>query len=178
LYSFINNEKYSIQGLSQWNGDDKIISLGYVTQIAGLHKISIHQIQGVLDTGVNIYLEDLYDNSITDLKTDAYEFQSAQGNFDDRFRLIFTEQVLQTKELSKLKHINLLEDCGVFKLISNEKDLQKVEIYAVSGKKLLTYQSKKPENKIMMNLSSIPHQVLISKVFFTDGIINSIKGIR
>jgi hypothetical protein len=178
LYSFINNEKYSIQGLSQWNGDDKVIPLGYVTQTAGLHTIAIHQVQGVLDTGVNIYLEDLYNNSITDLKTNTYEFQSTQGSFDDRFRLIFTENTLQTNELNKLKHINLIENCGVFELISNEKDLQKVEIYAVSGKKLLSYQSKKPENKISMNLSSIPHQVLIFKVFFTDGVINSIKGIR
>jgi hypothetical protein len=178
LYTFINNEKYSIQGLSEWNGNDRVIPLGFVTRTAGLHTISIQQTQGVLDLNVNIYLEDLYNNTLVDLKSTDYEFQTTQGAFDDRFRLIFTENTLQTDEFKKQKHINLLENCGVFELISDRKNLKKVEIYAINGKNLLTYRTKKPEERISMNLHSIPHQVLIFKVYFTDGTVNTIKGIR
>jgi hypothetical protein len=178
LYSFINNEKYSIQGLSAWNGAEKIIDLGFVTSTAGMHTIAINRSQGVLSNSVNIYLKDLYNNMLIDLRNTAYQFQTTQGTFNDRFQLIFTENNLNTDEIKPLKQINLINNDGVFRLISDDSNLQKVDIYTVSGKKILSYTTKQPDKNILMNLHTVPSQLLIFRIFFIDGTSQNIKAIR
>jgi len=178
LYSLSGNEKLAIQGLSLWTGEDREIPLGFTVTADGSHTISLHQVEGVFQEDVNVYLKDLYMGNTIDLKEGAYDFTAEQGTYNDRFVLVFTTRALQVDEVENLLHVNVLSNNGMFMAVSDQNNINQVEIYDLTGKLLKLYQTQQPENKVEMNLKSLPPQVLIFKIILTDQNSMVIKSIR
>lgn len=179
LYSLSGNEKYTIQGLSAWDETERVIPLGFRTLSSGTHRLSLPYYEGVFQSGVNVYLKDLYTGNIVDLKQNSYDFTADQGIYNDRFELLFTRHTLQVDETDKdMIHINLQSDNGMFNLISDTDNIRRVDIIDLSGKLLLSYVTKKPEQNLSMNLKSVPPQVLLFSLTLSDGNRFVVKGIR
>jgi len=178
LYSLSGTDKLAIQGLSSWTGEDREIPLGFTVTADGSHTISLHQAEGVFQEDVNVYLKDLYTDNTIDLKENPYDFVADQGTYNDRFVLVFTTRALQVNMFESLFHVNILSNDGTFIAVSDQKNIDRVDIYDMSGKLLISYNAQQPESKIEMNLRSVPHQVLIFKVILTDQNSISIKSIR
>ena len=177
LYSINENNKFTIQGLSAWNNTDRVIPLGYSTTETGTHQIAINRTEGILNY-VNIYLQDNYLNILHDLKTEPYTFQTDRGQFDNRFKLIFTRNNMAVDEIEAVKKINLLSGNGKYIVISNQADIKTVDVYGINGKLLKTIDSKTPVKTVHLDLSDISHQVLIFKIKLKDGTPVILKGIR
>jgi len=178
LYSLSGKDKLIIQGLSSWDDETREVPLGFNTVAGGSHTISLHEAEGVLRGDVNIYLKDLYESKIIDLKQNAYDFSAEQGNYDDRFVLIFTRSALKVDPIKSLEHVNILSEQPVFIAVSDEENIEQVDIYVLSGKKILSYKAQQPEKRISMNLKSVPHQVLIFKISLKNQKTVTIKSVR
>ncbi|RZJ35983.1 MAG: choice-of-anchor D domain-containing protein [Flavobacterium sp.] len=100
FYSFIENDKYRIQGKSSFDPFD-IVPLGYNANIAGTFKIRIDNSEGNLAT-TSVYLEDKQLGVVHDLKQAPYLFTTAAGTFNDRFVLRYTDNALGQAENSSL----------------------------------------------------------------------------
>ncbi len=88
LYSKLNGGDYAIQSFSKLTMD-KIVPLGFKTNIAGTHTISLKTIEGLDETAV-VILKDIQTGTFTNLRLDSsYAFSSAAGTFDGRFLLHF-----------------------------------------------------------------------------------------
>jgi len=178
MYSLLNDKKLIIQGLATWDDTNRIIPLGFNTNNSGTHTINLQAVEGVFQNDVNIYLKDLYTNQIIDLKSTSYDFVTTQGSYNDRFQLIFTRDVLDNNEMPSLPYLNLISNDGIFTLISDQNNIEKIDIYTLSGKLLLTYKTKKAENRVSMDLRTIVPQILIFKTRLKDGTQFVLKAIR
>ncbi len=178
LYTLIGNERFAIQGLSAWNDVDRIVPLGFATTENGSHQIAINRSEGILNNDVNVYLNDQYENLITDLKAGPYIFRTNQGRYDDRFELIFTRNSLDTNEMSIIKNINLLSNNGLFTIISDKDNMSAIKVFGINGKLLKEIINKKPVKNFYINLKEVPHQILIFKIILKDGTPVILKGIR
>jgi len=178
LYSLIGNEKFTIQGLAQWNNTERIVPLGYTTEVNGSHQIALNRFEGVFEAGVNIYLEDSYNNIIHDLKNSPYVFTTSAGTFDDRFRLIFNGTTSETEPELIPEKINLITNDGIFKVISDKENIQQIKVYTIQGKEIGKYQVLQPVDVLEMNLQNIPRQLLLFKIWLQNGKTLVIKGIR
>ena len=177
IYSFIGNEKFSVQGFSVWNNNDRIIPIGFSTPDNGTHTIMINRTEGTLND-INIYLQDNYVNILYDLKVAPYVFQTNQGQFDDRFALIFTRNSMDVDNVVAVKNINLWSNNGKYLIVSDKDNISKVNVYGINGKLLRIFDSKTPEKTVNFDLRDVSHQVLIFKIELIDGTPVILKGIR
>jgi len=178
LYSLSGNDKLVIQGLSSWDDNTREIPLGFNTVAGGSHTISLHQVEGILRQDVNIYLKDLYEDKIIDLKQNAYDFSADQGNYNDRFVLIFSRSTLKVDPVENLSQVNLLAQEGVFVILSDQKNITRVEVFDLSGKLIYTHLSQQEESRVDINLENVAHQVLIFKITLNNQKTVTIKSIR
>ncbi|MGC1630991.1 MAG: hypothetical protein WA749_02650, partial [Gelidibacter sp.] len=111
-----SNKKYAIQGKSVHSLSlDEEISIGFKSSIAHptLYKLSIAQTQGKFFNENTIYLKDNLLNIYHDLSSAEYNFTSETGDFNNRFVIVFQNEILSgnevtlnTKDLSIIEHSN------------------------------------------------------------------------
>ncbi len=178
LYSIIGQEKFVIQGLAAWNDTDRTVPLGFVTDNSGAHQIHMNRAEGILNRDVNIYLNDKYENVITDLKINPYVFQAVPGRYDDRFELIFTRSSLDVIEVMPVKNINLLSNDGLFNIISDNENIMQIKIYGINGKLLKNIEPESPVKNVFIDLKELSHQVLMFRIKLKDDTFAILKGLR
>ncbi len=178
LYSLIGKEKYVIQGLSPWQGADRVVNLGYTAIDNGTHTIALNHAEGELSLDVHVYLHDKYTGKWVDLKENDAQFESDPGTFNDRFELIFSRKSLETLKSERAGQLELRSKDDDFKLISGLSNIQMVEVYTIDGKFLLRFKPDTAANYLDMNLAKLSHQVLLFKVKLTDGKEITIKGVK
>jgi len=178
LYSLIGDEKFAVQGLAQWDDSERILPLGYTTNVSGTHQIAINRYEGIFDGNVNIYIRDLFDNTLHDLKVSPYVFTSVAGSFDDRFQLLFDPVPADVDEHWVAEKLNLLSNEGVFTVQSDKENIQQVEVYTITGKLILNRQTKEPLKTITVDLKTLSPQVVLFKILLNNGRITVMKAIR
>ena len=148
FYSLIGNDPMSIQGRAlPFNVNDRV-NLGVTIPQEGTYNIAISALDGLFETtNQNIYIEDLENNIIHNLKDSPYTFSASEGNITDRFVLRYTENRLSNDDLEdsnnnifvitndhltvkstslKIKSIIIHDILG--RIISNKKNVNSNEI--------------------------------------------------
>lgn len=97
LYSLLDAQPYTIQGRSLPFAQSDVVPLGYQVNAAGTYTIGLSQFDGLF-TEQAVYLFDRQLNTVTDLKTTAYSFSTAAGQFDHRFEIRYEYSTLADKE--------------------------------------------------------------------------------
>src|SRR5690606_26720617 len=98
LYNLIEEEAFVIQGRAlPFEGSD-VVPLGFKAAEGGKFKVSLANFDGLFAEGaVSIYLKDNQLNIAHNLMESDYEFESAQGEFKERFEVIYeTEGTMGT----------------------------------------------------------------------------------
>ena len=138
FYSLIEGDdsRYAIQILGDFEGNETL-SLGIEIVETMVCQISIHDLEGIFNTGQTIYLEDLYTNTIHNLNTSDYTFATEVGEaIEDRFRIRFTENTTGITEnlLNKIL-VYPNPSNAIFNLALNgiDQDIQ-LEISDLAGK--------------------------------------------
>ncbi|HFX17611.1 MAG TPA: hypothetical protein ENK64_00525, partial [Flavobacteriales bacterium] len=178
FYSLEGNDKLVIQGLPAWQNKTEVVPLGFVTNTAGNHKISINRIEGVISTNAEIYLHDIYNGSLIDLKEDSYTFQTEVGSFNDRFELIFTPTKPRSNDNAGLSGLRLLSGNNTYTIISDSANIIQINVYGLDGKELYSSKNKSAVKQLMVNLKDIAHQVLLFKVTLDNGQTVILKGLN
>ncbi len=177
FYSNIDTLRYAIQGLSSFSMD-KRVSLGFDTYISDplSYKISIHNIEGVLNSN-DIYLVDNLLNITHDLKQADYEFDvDGVGYFEDRFTLQFTKSTLGVGDLELDNNFVVINEDNGLRLRSNSV-ITNIKVYDITGRLLV--DDKPNDNEYNINTQKIGQgTVLILNATFDNGAVVSKKAIR
>ncbi len=176
FYSHLNNQDsdiYKIQSRGSFQDND-VVKLGYFSSVAGDFKISIDQVEGVLNAeSTNIYLQDNLTNTIHNLKTSDYNFTTAIGDFKDRFVLRYTNQLLTNSEFEVYKNdIIVYKNNQTINIVSTNTDLKEVQIYDIRGRLIaenkIPLAAKEGTRKVSFDNLNIAQQILIVKTKTID----------
>ena len=163
LYSTVEDKKLIIDAHGGFDEADEF-SLSANLTTGGNYTISLLQKEGIFSNGQKIYLKDNLTGSVTDLTTDKYEFTETAGLKSNRFTLQFKPSgVLGTQDLAK-EELNIIS-VGKEVRIKAGQNVATVEIYDLTGKKLIKVQPNQRETVI--NLSA--EGMIVVKVTLQNG---------
>ncbi|WP_046746061.1 LamG-like jellyroll fold domain-containing protein [Kordia zhangzhouensis] len=137
----LNGTNYVIQGINEVN-ETTILPLSVKTQNGGIIEISIHALENVAND-VQIYIEDLYNNTYHDLRANNYSTTVASGVISDRFRIVFADNTLAVNEFEVaediLMHYNTITNSLVIKN-PKKRNVETLSIHNLLGQTLLKEQ--------------------------------------
>ncbi|NBL64689.1 choice-of-anchor D domain-containing protein [Flavobacterium sp. NST-5] len=137
ISSLIGTEKYIIQGRSlPFDIMDEVpLNVSFVT--AGNYKIAIDHFDGFFNTQ-DIFLKDNSLNVIHNLKTAPYEFTTANGNFNNRFVLVYRNSSLDKPHFDLAENqVYVLNQSEKLLVKSIEENLKTVVVYDLLGREIL-----------------------------------------
>lgn len=133
FYGFADDEKVLINGRAPFNTED-VLPLGYKAYKQGVYFISLSDHEGIFDNSQHIYLKDKYSGIITDLSESYYSFNTEEGEFTNRFEIVYKpEATLDVTGINK-DAIQIYRDGDDFVVRSSAKSIKEVELYDMSGK--------------------------------------------
>ncbi len=134
---------------------NKTIKLGFTTHVSGSFDIETTKISG-FDTDVCIYLEDTYENIITDLKQQPlYTFSSDVDATTERFKIHFITQTASTDEMNLDNNVLIFSNENDIYLTHLSSQNAVVSVFNMLGQEVLTQQIKPASlNKISTSLST------------------------
>lgn len=162
IYSLIDSQKFIIQGRSLPFDQNDQVNLGIKISTSGSYKIAVADIIGFLSSQ-NVYLQDTYLNVIHDLRQSPYLFSSAQGTFNDRFILRYTNNSLSNPDFTNTNFILYVKDDLIN--VKSNSIIQEVKVYNILGE--LLYDSKFNDNLVSFNIEA-NNQILFVKVKTND----------
>ena len=170
FYSVNDARNLVIQGRELPLLDSDIIPLGYRVSVAGNFTISIDHVDGKLSEQ-DIYLEDKKTNTIHNLTESDYTFNTAIGDFTDRFLLTYTNKTLKRNDFENIENSILVSVKNkTIKINAIKEPMSEVIIFDVSGK--VVYNKKEIETaEFEVNLSSVSNQILFVKTILESGYI-------
>ena len=136
IYSVLDDQKLSIQGLGSFDGS-KTISVGIDANVASDLTIGISKTEGALNDS-DIFLVDNYLNIRHDLKASDYVVNNvAEGQYPDRFTIEF----VTTSELDRIaeeseEFFKVSTELEVLNINSN-KNVQNIKVYDMLGRMII-----------------------------------------
>jgi hypothetical protein len=175
----LDNEPFVIQAVPNLS-DDNIIPLGYEvnsTIISNLN-ISIDHLEFQNDT--NVYLKDNSLNIIHDLNQSDYQFTVEQGQFNNRFELIFQRNTLNTNEFQKQTEYLIISNSPNDNIVVKTKNntiINEIRAFDILGKLIWKSKHNQASNKIYTpNIKQ--GTILFFKVKLNNDIILTNKFIK
>ncbi|WP_033959779.1 lamin tail domain-containing protein [Psychroserpens jangbogonensis] len=164
-----NLYKYGIQGRPPFTIED-VIPLGYDSGILGGLTISLYETEGILND-VTVYLRDNLLNTVHSLTNSDYTFTTEDGNFSDRFEIIFqTEDALSIGENeispNELSIIELQSGSVKFS-VGNNLTINTIEIIDLLGRTLYSLQGNNSTETFELN--NLSQTAYIAKVTLSNG---------
>lgn len=135
FYTLADAQKLIIQGKASFDVDD-VVPVGAKHFQNGNFTISLVQKEGLFNNGQAIYLHDKVTGTYTDLQNGAYTFTANAGESTSRFEIVYKLNVLATTEVQK-DNFEVYRDGQDF-VVRNNKNIEKVEIFDVAGRKIQT----------------------------------------
>lgn len=169
IYSILEDVKLSIQGQSlDFNTSDQF-PLGYTAAADGEYRIGLHQYDGLFEQQA-IYLWDTYMNTITNLKDGVYTFSTTAGIFENRFVIVFTDQVLNSNEFEpNSNQIIIYKPDASIKINSGTLMMSSVQVFDARGREIEKYQDINASELTLKSMQS--NQVLLFKITTRDGLV-------
>jgi hypothetical protein len=96
MFWLIDNIEFVIQGVPNF-GIDQVLPLGIKINETGEFSIKINKLENVAED-VNIYLKNLQDSTYFDLRKGDYSMTLDQGNYYERFQIVFQNEKASTEE--------------------------------------------------------------------------------
>jgi hypothetical protein len=167
LYSLINTQKQTIQGRPVPFDSNDLVPLGYFAETAGNYKVAISSVDGLFsNASQNIYLEDKLLNIIHDLKQAPYTFSTIVGEFNNRFVLRYTNNVLSNQEFDNTNGLVIVTNEKVSLLAS--ENIESVLVFDLLGRKVYEMNSINSTEVVLEKLMPTK-AALIVKTIFNNG---------
>ncbi|WP_320814935.1 T9SS sorting signal type C domain-containing protein [Flavobacterium sp.] len=182
LYSIIDSERYVIQGRANpFNQNDEVL-LGFKTDISGNFTIAMDRFDGLFSSSQDIYLKDNQTSIVHNLKESSYSFNSINGEFINRFSIVFKDSSLSNENSNQISSLIVYIDNKNLININNNNNnnnslmINKVEIFDITGRLLFT-KDKLSTNHFSIN-NDYQKNVLIIKTTLENGLISTEKIIN
>jgi hypothetical protein len=169
LYSLIDNKNYLIQGRQLPFDTNDMVPLGINISTSGLQTIAINTIEGLFEDGNNqIFVEDLENGIIHNLKNTPYTFSSEDGIIDDRFVLRYSNSTLGLDDFDTSSGIKVFEENERIIVKSQYASIASVAVFDILGRSLFSNTSVNL-NSITINALKPEDRILFFKIILTDG---------
>ena len=161
LYSLSSDaKKLAIQGRKGLFTTEDVVPLGVKTFTPGTQQISLEGKEGSFENQT-VYLKDKVLNTITNLSQGSYVFSSVKGIEDNRFEIIYKDNLVLGTDSSQQSEFVVYRD-GKSYVIKSSKSLGKIELYDLSGRMILTNNAQ--GKSFTIDSESLPNGVFIIKV--------------
>lgn len=161
LYSLSSDaKKLAIQGRKGLFTTEDVVPLGVKTFTPGTQQISLEGKEGSFENQT-VYLKDKVLNTITNLSQGPYVFSSVKGIEDNRFEIIYKDNLVLGTDSSQQSEFVVYRD-GKSYVIKSSKSLGKIELYDLSGRMILTNNAQ--GKSFTIDSESLPNGVFIIKV--------------
>lgn len=131
FYSVLGAHKLQIQGRKSGLDLDDVVPLGNKHYVSGTNTIALGKKNGIFANGQAIYLKDKLTGTVTNLQDKSYSFDSAEGEFTDRFEITYKTTLAVSENATK--NISIFKDQSDF-VIRTKNPVQNVEVYDMSGR--------------------------------------------
>lgn len=176
FYSMLGTRRLSIQGRSLPFDTADVVPLGYNAFIDGEFSISIDNVDGLFSSQA-VYVEDKQTNTVHNLKTGPYTFQTVKGAFNERFVLRYTDRTLGVDDVElKDAQVVLSVKNKQLKVTSTADAIKDVYIYDLLGKLIFVKKNIGTAEFLISNLAS-SEQVLIVKTVLQNEAVSNLKAI-
>ncbi len=165
IYSIVEEQELSIQGRSEFT-TDQVIKLGFRTQVEELQQytISISNLEGENLAEANVFLIDNLLHITTNLTETDYTFQSENGNFKDRFVIVFNNTELGVEDVlnaSVSVYPNpTKEQLTVF---VSEGNISSIKVFDLLGREVIQIQGNQSQSQ-QINLSHLSNAVYFVEI--------------
>jgi hypothetical protein len=172
FYSLNQDKKLVIQGRALPFDDTDEVPLGFRTTINGAFTINIDQVDGLL-TNQAVFLEDKFTNTVFDLKSGNYTFNTVAGTFNNRFVLRYTDnnnsKTLETANFDSLDKTVLVSNKNKqIKIDSSIEMIDKVTVFDLLGRQI--YQKANVNSNELSIANLVPsRQMLMVKTVLQNG---------
>lgn len=169
LYSLINEETYLIQGRQLPFDVNDQVPIGLNITESGIQTLAINTLQGLFnDSNQDIFIEDLLNGTIHNIKESPYSFTSELGFINDRFILRFNNTTLGLDDFDTLSGIFVFEDNDKITVKSDYGTIASIEIYGVLGR-ILFFNKNINSNRFSIESISPKNATLLLKIKLADG---------
>ena len=169
IYTKSEEQNLIIQGKALPFADSDLIPLGFSTTLSGSFDLNLYQFDGLF-ANQTVYVEDIYTNTIHNLKDGIFSFHSEAGVFDDRFVIRFSNETLSvpSTEVNSSTVLCYAKD-QVINLKSYSQSLNKVLVFDASGR--ILYQNNAVNAAELKIESIVQHnQLLLVQITTEEGL--------
>ena len=168
FYSLIGNDPMAIQGRGlPFDANDKV-NIGLKVSENGTYSISIASLDGLFETtNQSIFLEDLENNIIHDLKAAPYSFNISEGINNNRFVLRFKDNESNNTNLEN--NIFLVSNENLT-IISTVDIIESITIHDVIGR-LISRKENLNSNEFSFNTLQKNNTTLLVKIQLKNGTV-------
>lgn len=169
IFSLIGGDSQIIQGRALPFDDNDQVSIGYNAQTAGNFTIAIAAVDGLFEQNQPIYLEDKMLNIIFNLRQAPYTFSSAQGTFNDRFVIRYTNPNLPNPNFSEDSSLFVIyKSQNLVHVKSDKSKIREITVFDIQGRIIDDF--KNIEASEFQFASPTEQQVLVLKIITTDNL--------
>ncbi|UPQ80767.1 choice-of-anchor D domain-containing protein [Flavobacterium azooxidireducens] len=166
MYSLIDNKPFIIQGRPLPFDENDVVPLGYNTTTAGTFTVAIAEVIGLENR--KVYLKDKMLNSIHDLTSSPYVFDSNAGEVNNRFELRYTNETLSNPNFNEVaSSVIAFGSNGQLRIKSSLEKINSVLVYDVLGRVVFS-QKEQGTNEFVAN-TNFSKQTVIVQIELENG---------
>jgi len=168
FYSLIGIAKFFVQGRAMQFDITDQVPLGIKVPTAGTYSIAIAAVDGYF-VEKNIYVKDLLLNTVHDLKVAPYQFTSASGQFDNRFRIVYQNAVLNNQDFDYDNSVQVVTNDAI-EVQSTKEPIETITVYDILGRTLGTYNKINANEFAIRNLTKT-NTTLLMQIKLENGVM-------
>lgn len=159
LYSLFEGSKYNIQGRPLPFDRTDRVPLGYFSPEEGNNTIAIAANDGLFEEQ-DIFLIDNYLNIIHDLKSSPYSFYSTSGTHNERFVVVYQNELLSQNDMVFENNVKVLTNQHI-SIYSSLENLENVSVYNILGQNLANFEKIQSKDLTITTLSKNNNTLLL-----------------
>ena len=169
FYSLIEDEKFSIQGKATPFNENDRVPLGVHVPANDTYSIAINTLDGLFTSNdQGIFIEDLYENIIHDLRDAPYTFTSEAGTTEDRFILRYTDDTLNINSFNADNGVSIITPNNDYiKVTSHNSPINSITMFDISGR-IIYNQSDLNSNDYRIEGNNLSNGTYVVKVILTN----------
>ncbi len=162
LASGIGEDKYMMQGKALPFNHDDVYKLIFKTAQQNTYTITLDRTEGELSS-TNIYIRDNYAGVVHNLTDVPYVFDSAAGDFTDRFEIIYQNIPLSITDIGKANNALVVwQENNTVNINAGNENIKDVKIYDIRGRQLHTQKGDGP--KLTITEMSLTGNIMIVEI--------------
>ncbi len=166
----LSDEAYIIQGRSLPFITTDVVPLGFGSTQSGQFSISLTHFDGLFENAdIGIFIKDNQTGIIHNTRMSPFSFESASGEFNSRFELIF-QSPLSENTHSFTDEIIVYASQKILNIHTGLQDVSAIKIYDISGR-LIYDQDNIHRNEFSTRLYHIADQVVLVQVTTSQGTV-------